>query len=201
MRRKKGIELSINVLIVVILSIAILVMGIVFFNKFLTGAEKIRKGYDQRTAEELENLLVQGEKVAIPFPKQDARKGDTVIFGLGIYNSMKDEPSYEFRVNVQCSTAFKEKTEHSEYCTSYFSGGDNIVYNQNDLTIKNNERHKMPIAITFPKNVEEGTYIFNVCVCYGAAAGTCQGSDTCKKDPDFPTNLHDPVHKMYVTVG
>lgn len=202
--RKRGFELSINFLIVVILSIALLFMGVIFFNKILKGATDIKESYDQRTEEELEALMLQGERVAIPFVKKETRKGGKVIFGLGIYNTKDDATSYNFRVDIQCSTAFVG-TEPKNYCDSYFSGGDNIIYytkdpNTDDITIKNNERHKMPIAITFPTNAEVATYVFNVCVCHGETESDPGDCDNTCKDT-FPTNLYDSVHKMYVTVS
>lgn len=196
--KKKGIELSINVLVVIILSIFLLIMGVAFFRNLLTGADKIKKSYDQRTAEELENLLTQGERVAIPFTRKDIRKGNTIVFGLGIYN-MLGHNSY-FKVDVQCSTAFVGTTEYSYYC-NLFTGGNNLLYNQMDLEIKNNKRHKMPIVITIPSSAQVATYIFNVCVCEGDPNPECYegGSSTTCEQP-LPDNLYDALHKIYVTV-
>ncbi len=193
-KMKKGLELSINVLIVVILSIVLLFLGIAFFRNLLTGAHKIKESYDQRTADELENLLIQGEKVAIPFPRQDVKRHDTTIFGLGIYNALGHNSN--FKVNVQCSTAFQEKTELPTACNTFVSGDGKIVYNTNDIPIKNNEMHKMPIAIYFPKDAAIATYVFNVCVCKDDL--TPVSCTDC--GPSFPANLYDSVHKIYATV-
>ena len=195
--KKKGLELSINFLIIVIISIVILVMGVAFFRTLLKGAQDIKENYDQRTEEELENLLTQGERVAIPFPRQDARKGDTIVFGLGIYNAIGH--NWDFKVNVQCSTAFDGKTELPTACSDVFGVGKDgeIIYNTNDLPIKNNERHKMPIAIYFPGSAEVGTYIFNVCVCQQETAPV--DCDDCISG-SLPGNLYESVHKIYVTV-
>ncbi len=196
MKKKRGLELSINFLVVIIISIALLFMGAAFFRNLLIGANKIKENYDQRTEEELEDLLTQGERVAIPFPRQDARKGDTIVFGLGIYNALGH--NLNFKVNVQCSTAFQDTQELTTACGDVFTNGDGkIFWNGNDILIKNNERHKMPIAVYFPKNAEVATYIFNVCVCQGDS--TPVGCPTCGSG-SLPANLYESIHKMYVTL-
>ncbi len=194
--KKKGLELSINFLIVIILSMALLFMGALFFKNLLSGANKIKENYDQQTAEELELLLTQGERVAIPYTRQDVRRGDTVVFGLGIYNALGE--NYNFKVDVQCSSAFEGTAEIIGACNIFDEGG--IVYNTMDLPIKNNDRHTMPIAIYFSNDAESATYAFNVCVCYkDSTPVTCP--ECISANFPIPSDiLYDSVHKMYATV-
>src|SRR3989338_1661935 len=90
MNHKGAIELSVNTLVVVIISLVILAGGITLLYKFIAGAEEIKADLDARTTEELERLLVQqGKKVALPLHVADVERGKTHVFGLGILNALE----------------------------------------------------------------------------------------------------------------
>src|SRR3989344_8163548 len=84
---KGAIELSMNMLVMIIISIVILTGGMVLLYKFIGGAEDIKSQLDTRTDSELERLLVdQGKQVALPLHTATVTRGESHVFGIGILN-------------------------------------------------------------------------------------------------------------------
>jgi hypothetical protein len=174
---KKGVELSINFLVIIIISLAVLGMAGVFFTKFMKGATKIQADYDQQTEQELENLLSSGQKVAIPFTRKEVNPGDPGVFGIGVLNVAGSNKN--FHILIQCSST------SGPPCLS-----DTIV--RTPLLINNNEHTKTPIVIPTDKTTPTGTYVFNVCVCPDNPCGDCNAGTL---------NLYDgSIHKIYLKV-
>src|SRR3989344_2686140 len=104
MKSRKGMELSVNFLVMTILSIAVFSMGVVFVNKIFRAADEKAVAFDAQTKAELARLLERGEKVALPFYRATARGGETHSFGVGILNvNLADEI---FKVNVKFTKSF-----------------------------------------------------------------------------------------------
>ncbi len=184
-RSKRGIELSINFLVVVVLGLAFLSMGIIAFNKFFREAEALKVAFDERTQAELETALSRGEKVSIPFTEKKVFAGETAIFGLGILNIIGNNQL--FVVDVRCDEFIPRGKNLPESCSEL---DNNLLYTPRH-TLKNNQQQKLPVAISTQKNTKGGIYILNVCVCTGGCI--CNG-------PPYPSNLYQELHKIYLTV-
>lgn len=185
MKHKKGIELSVNFLVVIIISLAMLGMAVVFFNKFFAGAKTIQASYDKQTEEELESLLVQGKKVAIPFTREEIRAGETAVFGLGILNVAGGER--EFFIEIEC-----DKFIRDDGSTAGCPSVEDPLFPSSKI-LKNNEHLKVPIAIPTKKSAQLGTYVYNLCVCDGNSCSGCPPWDL--------TKLYDgSSHKIYVKI-
>ena len=67
-RMKKGaLGLSIETLVIIIISLVILSAGITLIYQFISGAEEVKAQLDQKTQDELDRALTaQGKKVALP---------------------------------------------------------------------------------------------------------------------------------------
>ena len=68
--RKRGIELSINFIVILIISLIIFTSGLVFTNKFFKLAVDRKADLDKQTELEIQNLLSDGAPVAIPYNKK-----------------------------------------------------------------------------------------------------------------------------------
>lgn len=206
---KKGIELSINFLVIMIISILILILSIIFLKNLFTAAYQKQAEVDLRTEEQIKALIRDGEKVALPLTTLQIRRGESDVFGLGILN-IKDTGK-DFYINV-------------EYVTGYDVDGielfptDNfqILYRDTVEGLPANSEAILGISISTPSSgIESGTYIFNAVVCYadccpqtepGCSADECPSGVTGTSDtectdwgvlPDLYDNI---VHKLYVEV-
>ena len=163
MHNKKGaIGLSINTLVVVIISIVILAGGMAFLYKLIGGAEDIKTQIDQKTDQQLESLLVnQGQQVALPLHVATVERGDNHVFGIGILNINPNINS--FKIEITLSKLVDPSGKETSLTDSEKSAIvlESLLYNQEFLIIKESEHHKEGIFVTIPTNKPVGTYIFN----------------------------------------
>lgn len=102
---KKAIQLSLNFLVITIISIVIFGMGIYLMNKFLGHADDTVFQWEERQKKEIEDLLSQGKVVAIPFDSKTIQQKKSDSFGVGIMNIL-DESPVDFRIDVIFSKAY-----------------------------------------------------------------------------------------------
>lgn len=192
MKSKKGFQLSINMLVVIILGLVILGIGASIFFSAYSKVTKLRSDVDQQTASRINSLLDDGSLIVIPFSSKDGKRGDYVDFDMGINNELGNTYKFSVLITYAGSTAkFSGGVPFTPIgindLSNYLSGGlKDICTNSNpdrcgtdwvmkfdnrylkkDFEIKNNERELIPIRIVIPKkNIPKGQYIFNVDVCY-----------------------------------
>ena len=84
---KKGIELSINFLVMLIIALVVFGMGIVLFTRFFQEAENIKTNLDEQTRRELEAKMMSSSEQIVIYPTSlTIRKGKADIVGVGILN-------------------------------------------------------------------------------------------------------------------
>ncbi len=153
---KGAIELSINMIVMIVISLAILAAGIVLLNNLISGAEDIQQQLDQNTQQRLNDLLVsQGQQVALPFHTATIERGENHIFGIGILNT------------GQVGNIFQLAVEFDKYLDprgQEMALTDNPLawarYEHRDLTIIEGENQKLAILISVPRNAVAGQYLF-----------------------------------------
>ena len=194
---KRAFELSVSFLVILIICIAIFSFSIYIVRKFFTHAENLRMTYDERTEREIEQLLDDGSRIAIPFDKKEIGNGEFKTFGIGILNTLNIGMENKFRITVGFNKAYDKK--NTEICNKMFPnkcGNPNswlktstgtVLPNGDVLvpkTIKNNEQEKFLIGMEV-KNAPAGTYIFDLNVQY-------------ETPPTY--TAYDTTHKLYVDV-
>ena len=171
MMNKKAIQLSVNFLVIVILSLAVFSMGIIFVNKIFFSASKKVAEMDAQTKQELANLLDQGDKIAMPFFQKSVIHGKTATFGIGVLNTISSLAREDFEIVVEFDAAYKkDNTEITPVSDPDGQGTQEnngwLAYDHSTHEIKPNEQGRYTIAISPPKDAETGVYIFNTAVCY-----------------------------------
>ena len=189
--RKRGLELTINFIVMLILAITVLGFGIFFANKLFFSAEEMRENIDAETRAEIEALLNDGARFAIPFTTQEVKKQDVAYFGAGVLNILG--ATKEFVINVEYGSGYRddrtticEPNNVPTNCNSYLDK----LYASSAFSVAPNEQETKQIAIKPKGNAEKGTYSFNVYVCYDNPA-IC--------DNTAGTELYD-FKKIYVKV-
>ena len=152
--KKGAIGLSINTLVIIIISIVILSGGVGLLYKFVGGSEEIKEQLDARTSAELERLLVnQGQRVALPLHKAVVPRGESHVFGLGIMNIGEGEV---FRVEI--TTATKVDLEGNDLQVEVI---DWVLYDNGEKNILEGESRKETIMVSVPEGAPLGIYSFN----------------------------------------
>lgn len=157
MDKKAVIGLSVETLVVVIISLVVLAGGVALLYKFIGGAEQTKALLDEKTNAELERLLVdEGKEVALPKNVATVERGDTHVFGIGILNVGAED---SFKIIVELSTAI-DKSENE------FEPGEEVIqwllYNSEPVKLAEGEHDKLSILVKVPKEALVGQYIFNV---------------------------------------
>lgn len=202
---KKGIELSINFLIVLFLSIIILIGGIAFTNRFMNVVEEREATVDEQTKRQIESLLMDGHQVAVPIDTLKIDRGQHKTFGLGIYNTLEDGTD-DFRVAVKFRRAYLRNGDEMQ-------GWDSAYINENwihglkdtEFTIEPNKYELVPIPVSVKGDMgtgvptKFGTYEFDVCVCPCRA---CSGATYCLNNciPGNQNLYGGHIMKLYAQV-
>lgn len=160
--KKGSIELSINTLVVVMISLVILGLGITLLYQFIGGAAEIQGHLDQRTEDELEQLLTdQGKRVALPLHTANVPPGESHTFGIGILNI--GEEKQEYYIIIQGVNYIAEDGEIKDIPPTVID--EWILYNNEGLNVEPADNRKEPILVAVPENAPRGQYIFKAKVC------------------------------------
>lgn len=159
-RMKKGaLGLSIETLVIIIISLVILSAGITLIYQFISGAEEVKAQLDQKTQDELDRLLTaQGKKVALPLHVATIRRGESHVFGIGILNTFDENKNFFVSINLQ-----KAADETGQDMTAQFDVNEIknwVLYNSAAIMIESNADHKEALLVQVPKGAVKGQYIF-----------------------------------------
>jgi len=169
MMNKKGMELSMGLIVVLILSILIFSMSLYFVFKWFGQAEQLKGEIDKQTREQILSALKTGNQlVAIPISVLEAKRGAIVNFGVGVRNILAED---KFSMAVRFSGAYmpdgKALPVDPEYVSNKWLGAFAIT---DTFVLKKNEEKLLPILIKADVNMaqgkptQRGDYVFNVCV-------------------------------------
>ncbi|MBW2978461.1 hypothetical protein KY331_06460 [Candidatus Woesearchaeota archaeon] len=155
---KKAMTLSINSLVVIIISLVILSLGIVLMRTFFKGTAELKAKIDSQTETKIASLLAEGEPLAIPVNRKTIEAKQHSTFGLGILNIYQDSPEKRFYINIIASGAY-DRT-NTEILGVNFQ--DWLLWDEEPLTLLANEQEIIPILIAVSADAVPGTYIFTV---------------------------------------
>ncbi|MEK6808265.1 MAG: hypothetical protein AABY14_01105 [Nanoarchaeota archaeon] len=200
---KKAIELSVNFIVVLIISIVVFSMGIFFVKKIFEGSEKTQQSYFERYDREVQDLLCNSKDIiCIPKDTIDYSKKQSPFYGIVISNILGEE--YNFNLVVNFSKAYNP--DNSVLCDTNSEGscGDpsqwlTTGYDTNPIIIKNNEQAKKAIALDV-KGAKTGTYVFDVRVCVNQVVvdGKITFTDiVCSTDGSL--TRYSSLQKIYLT--
>jgi hypothetical protein len=191
---KKGFELSINFIVILVIAIVIFAGGIFLTNKFFKLAGSHKKQIDHDTQTAIENLLNSGSKVAVPVYRKEITRGGGDVFGIGIRNT---EDVDKFHVIASFDEAYGLNNERLSASRTYIN--DNWIIDDLGTIEIDNNMHDIELFIVEVQgnmaphtSTKKGTYIFNICVCKTQCDGTCDSGGGI-------TTLYDGhIHKVYV---
>jgi hypothetical protein len=160
---KRGIELSINFLVSLILAIAVFAGGLVFAGKFFSKAEQMRTSLDSQTEKQIEKLLDSGSPVVIPVNSKEIFRNKFGTFGVGVLA----QSTGVYSMTVGFKNAYKpDKSMIAASADSW------LQVPVTELKLTKNQKGKLLIGVTVPKGADKGTYIFDVKVTFAADSGS-----------------------------
>lgn len=189
MRTKKGLELSINFLVVLIIAIVVLAFGIKFAMDLMGSSEQLHNQVSKETERQILQLLTPKDRVSIPLHTQTIKPGKFLVFGLGILNI--DSGPF-FKVGMDGGTATDKDNNVIE---NFIWANHSVLPPPNPVKINNKDKETFGIGVKVPPGSPKGTYVLNVYVCHGETAADVPTCD------DTSSNLYwERPLKIYVNV-
>ena len=143
---KKGFELAVNMLVVIILSLVLFGAGMFLFTKIIKEGTSIEASITERMQEQLNSAMNDGSIIVIPQQRITATPGNKAAFPLGFWNEFEEA---DFELEVTSAPGW----DSSDWSIAYISG-----YN----AVKQNDRIHALIAINIPKVASKGQYAFDI---------------------------------------
>jgi hypothetical protein len=164
MQKRAAIGLSINMIVMIIISIVILASGIVLLRSFVTGADNLKDQLDQRTQDRLSELLTdQGKTIAFPFYTKNIRRGDSHVYGIGISNIQNVPVTFMLVIDT---IKFIDSSGQELDSNSVLDFSKWARWDREPFTIREGDIVKKTILVEIPKNANPGTYVFRARVNY-----------------------------------
>jgi hypothetical protein len=153
---KKGIELSLNFIVVIVIALTLFMFGVRFIYNLASEATDLQT----LTLTDLDNKIGQllcdsSDRVCIGQDREAVKRGNFVVFGIKITNIQDRQ---DFLVTVERPTpGGYTKNNQGIY-------GDKLTWKPLERTINigRNEEKELGIGIEVPKDAQAGTYIFDV---------------------------------------
>lgn len=156
MLNKKSIELSLNFIVIIILSIIIFGFGVKFISTLFSQANEFRDITFDQLDERIGDIICEGsERVCIGADKKTIGKGKFDVFGVKMLNIINDE-NFEIKVSPSNPIGYKKNNEPISRPLL------NINPKNRALTIKKNTEKIVGIGVEVPTNAVSGIYIMNV---------------------------------------
>jgi len=175
---KKGFELSINFIVILIISIVVFGFGIKFAYDIMHQAEELKDITLKDIEANLERIMCDSsEKICVGTSTREIRPNKVGFFTVGILNTYDDRQNFYIDVEESESEGIPQI-------------GKKYWMLRNELTIEPNEQQKVGIAVQVPGGVKKGTYVLNVYVC-------SDESISCGKNSE---NRYGATQKLYVVV-
>lgn len=160
MMNKRAIELSVNFLVILILSIAILGFGVLFAKNLIESSIKFSEQVSGQIQSDIRNLLSSNERVQmIKDSYEDYDYFDR--YAVGILNVNNHGPY--FYLGIEPALALD--SSGASTANTLISDPDNLLYRDEYLQISNNDKEVWGIGIKIPETTAPGQYGMRVWVC------------------------------------
>jgi len=172
---KKAIELSVNFIVMLVISIVVFSFGIYLMGRFFDYGNEVIFEWDEKHETALEDMMDRGEQVAIPFDHKKIGNKEYDKFAIGIFNTLGYEE--DFITTIQFTEAYDRACTDIKSnlpglnCDpdSWLKAATGSVPPSGGIEItkkiKNYEKAKFLVGVE-PSKAPEGTYLFSVDVTY-----------------------------------
>lgn len=161
MHNKKGFQLSINMLVVIIISLVLFGAGLMIFNNIVDVAFKMEEDMTAQTETKLDNMMNDGSLVVALRTTVTESQGKTATFPIGFWNN-KGEAQFEIRAdngpNVP-DTKFVVNPSPNDHDEKKWE-----AYFLQPPSLGTNEDFKTLLNIYVPVDAEKGQYAFDISI-------------------------------------
>lgn len=167
MKKKGGLELSVNFLVMLILAVICFGMGLFIIFTLSDELGGILNIFSENFEERLEIMLIQeGHNFAIPFNVIELRRGDNSRAAYGIKN--RHSEFEDFKVIIECATGYNKSSGGGYICINPSECddicGDWVQIPYGDINIERRGLYIDDLYIVVPEDAQAGSYVFNLVV-------------------------------------
>jgi hypothetical protein len=168
---KKGIELSINFIIVISFAILILIMGIYLFTQVLNQGQELTQRVTEETRGEINSLLDKSSDTLIVLPRviQEIASGEVAHFPLGVRSDTSrcsGGASADFVITTTFDSALVSDAVGNVYVpsdTEVVQIEDWYLTKPHSLSLGNNDKEILDVPILAGSGARSGyTYGFDI---------------------------------------
>ena len=156
MINKKAIELSLNFIIIIILSIIIFGFGVRFISKLSTQAIELQEITTSELDERIGNLVCEGsDRVCVGIDRKTIRRTKFDVFGVKIINILEGQ-NFDIIISRPSPSGYTKSKQPID--------ADGLIWNPKarSVFIEKNEEKILGIGVQVPANAISATYIFDV---------------------------------------
>ncbi|HLC49995.1 MAG TPA: hypothetical protein VJI97_01045 [Candidatus Nanoarchaeia archaeon] len=158
--KKGAIELSMNFIVIIIISVVLFGFGIYFISRLSSQAIDLKDITSSELDEKISNLVCEtSDRVCIGIDRKTIQRGKFDVFGVKILNIL-DTQDFDITVSPP-SDVLGYKKDKSE-----ITNPPNVplIVNPQERSIKisKNDEQTLGFGIEVPKDAVSGTYIFNI---------------------------------------
>lgn len=156
MLNKKSIELSLNFLVIIIISIVIFGFGVYFISRLSSEATELTQLTTSELDSKIEGLICEGfDRVCVVNERKVIRKKEFGVFGVKVLNILQDQT---FDIEVKPSNPLGYRKDKSPITDPPLTVHPAV----RTISIDKNEERDLAIGVQVPPNAVVGTYILNV---------------------------------------
>lgn len=194
MNSKKAMELSINFLVILIISTIVLIFGLKFLYDIYEAGKNVEDQMRKETRDMIKDMMRSGGKLSVLCDSQldmkALRRGEVDHCGIGVLNI--DAGPY-FQLGVQGAIA--KYLNETVQPTNIIGDRQSYLYSKKPIVINNKDDLIVPMTVKIPEDAPSGTYALNVYVC---DLGSINVPSECN---DSSSNLYWPhTEKIYLSV-
>jgi len=157
---KKGIQLTLNFLVTIIIAVVVFSFGVKFVYNLVSEVSELETLTYDNLNERIGDILCEGaDKVCIGVNRKVIPRGKFDVFGIKIINVVDVE---DFNIIIDRSRS-KRITNNQEFSVT---ANEIDLKFRNTFKIKKNEEENIGIGIEVKKEAPSGIYIFDVWVSY-----------------------------------
>ena len=165
MSNKKGIELSMNFIVILIISIIIFGFGVRFIYTLSSKATELQGLTLGELDDRIGNLICEGsDRVCVGQDKKTIQRGKFDVFGLKIINILDNEKEFSIEIKPTSSLFLGFQKDKSQIPPDKPL---TVIPQLRPATIEKNEERNFGIGVQVPSDAVAGTYIFNINVTIG----------------------------------
>ena len=156
MPNRKAIELSLNFIVIIIISIVLFGFGISFISRLSSQATELQELTISELDEKIGNLICEGsDRVCVGIDRKTITRKKLDVFGIKIINIL-DSQNFDVIISRPAPPGYKKNNQEIQ--------SDNLKWSPRtrSIFIEKNEEKVIGVGIEIPPDAVPGTYIFDV---------------------------------------